>query len=148
MSNNTSTLLALENLTYLVLVEFCFTKCRLPVLLLTQHVTVLPFRQHDSLHVHYLKNIINKLLECLVQIDEVFSRASAPGKPVKLSSAVFKVTHCTVYVVTDGKAGLGIISYFFITHCEKVAFGASFPCKCLVTPVASNLSWFWKWGCL
>lgn len=47
---------------------------------------------------------------------------------MELSSAVFKVTHCTVYVVTDGKAGL---YFFFITHCEKVTFGASFPCKYL-----------------
>lgn len=79
MSNSTPALLALENLMYLVLEGFCFTKSTLPVLLLTQCVTVLPFRQHDSLHVHYLKNKINKWLECLIRIDEVFSRASGLG---------------------------------------------------------------------
>lgn len=73
---------------------------------------VLPFRQHDSSYMHYLKKKKGKK-----EMSGMFNTNR---------SAVFKITHCIICVVIGG---LGIISYIFIMHCEKVTFGASFPCK-------------------
>lgn len=56
---------------------------------------------------------------------------------MELQSAVFEITHCILCVVIGGKEGLGII-YVFIMYSEKVTFEVGFPCKYLVTPVASN----------